>query len=94
MTLDPTLEQRMARLVREVAGRHVHSDLTDEARAIARLLPDPDLKAARKIAADVFEHAGQIADARNARKGQCDNWSTVKAALIAIRYGRENGRVG
>lgn len=80
MTTDPALIERMKRHFRAVAEAHPKSidPLAVEARTILALLPDPDLEAAREIAAQYD------------RPSSMSHKAWVDCALDGILHGRAN----
>ena len=50
---------------------------------------DPDLLVVREIVAKVFDEKGWLDHAGEARKGQSDKGTTIRAALDAYKAGKE-----
>lgn len=91
--LSEELQQRMVALVRDIANFPLGGEVCwrsielnkfgDEARAIAALLPDPDLEAAKDIVAAVWRCPASAVSAEH---------DAVQIALAGIRHARTQAK--
>lgn len=76
--MDEPLVDRMATLVRRLAGAGDVADMTREARAIVADLPDPDLRHAKRVIQELSREGYIFANPPQAEK----------VALAGVKFGR------